>query len=243
MEYRVSFFLQTAANLLITCMEFAAIWAVLGRFGNIRGWTLPEICFFYGTANAAFAIGEGISRGFDQFAAFVRGGEFDRVLLRPCPTVMQLLGHEITLRRVGRLAQALTVIGFGFAWMPQTLMLPNVALLAWAISCGVLLFTGILILQATICFWTTESIEMMNVLTYGAVFSSQYPLSIYRGWFRKFFTFMIPLAGVVFLPVLGVLGISSGWQIWVAPLCGPIFLLAALQIWRFGVRRYCSTGS
>lgn len=119
MEYRASFFLQTVAQILITCMEFVAVWAVLGRFGNIRGWILPEICFFYGTANAAFAIGEAFSRGFDQFATFVRGGDFDRVLLRPCPTVVQLLGHELTLRRVGRLAQALTAISFGFAWLPQ----------------------------------------------------------------------------------------------------------------------------
>jgi ABC-type uncharacterized transport system permease subunit len=33
----------------------------------------------------------------------VKAGDFDRILLRPCSTVLQLLGQELTLRRVGRL--------------------------------------------------------------------------------------------------------------------------------------------
>jgi ABC-type uncharacterized transport system permease subunit len=30
---------------------------------------------------------------------------------------------------------------------------------------------------------------------------------------------------------------------WLAPLAGPAFLIACLQVWRLGVRRYQSTGS
>ena len=55
------------------------------------------------------------------------------------------------------------------------------------------------------CFWTTESLELMNILTYGGVETASYPLPIYHRVFRRFFTAQAPsaiksvaLAGAVF---------------------------------------------
>lgn len=248
LAYRASFLLQALGQFLATSMEFLALWALMDRFGQIKGWRLPEVCFFYGTVSVMFALSDALSRGFDQFGSFVRNGDFDRLLLRPRSTVLQLLGHELTLRRIGRLSQALIVLGFGFLQLPELATPANFLLLAGAIACGICLFLGILILQATICFWTIESIEMMNVLTYGAVTTAQYPLSIYHEWLQKFFLYGIPLACVTFIPVVGVLGKNeafgfSALQVWLAPLAGPVFLIIALRVWQFGVRRYCSTGN
>lgn len=248
MEYRLSFCIQVAGQFVVTFGEFLALWALLHRFGHIRGWRLPEICFFYATASLMFALADGISRGFDQFGPLVRSGEFDRLLLRPRSTVLQLMGHELTLRRVGRLAQGLLVLVLGMIWLPQTVTMLNGLLLAWAVLGGVCLFLGLLILQATVCFWTVESIEMMNVVTYGAVTTAQYPLSIYQEWLQRFFLFAVPLACVAFIPVLGILGRAGefGWSplaVWLAPLAGPVFLAVALRIWQFGVGKYCSTGT
>jgi ABC-2 type transport system permease protein len=77
---------------------------------------------------------------------------------------------------------------------------------------------------------------------------SQYPMAIYRPWFRRFFTFVIPLACINYFPGVAILGRPDplGTPIpvlWLSPLAGPLFLLVALQIWRIGVRHYQSTGS
>jgi ABC-2 type transport system permease protein len=195
-----------------------------------------------------FAICAAMSTGLDHFGTMVRSGDFDRLLLRPRTAILQLLGHEISLRRMGRLLQAALVLGFGFSQLPELATAGNFLLLAWTIVCGTCLFIGILLLQATICFWTVESIEMMNVLTFGAVSTAQYPLSIYQEWLQKFFFFVVPLGCVAFLPILGVLGKNADFgfslvQIWLAPLAGPAFLLVSTQVWKFGVKRYCSTGN
>jgi ABC-2 type transport system permease protein len=77
---------------------------------------------------------------------------------------------------------------------------------------------------------------------------SQYPLAIYRPWFRRFFTVVIPLACVNYFPGVAILGrpdplgTPAALQ-WLAPAAGPLFLLVCLQIWRVGVRHYQSTGS
>ena len=95
---------------------------------------------------------------------------------------------------------------------------------------GACLFYGIIVLQATLAFWTTESLEIVNTVTYGGVQSTSYPLAIYRRWFQRFFTFVVPLACVSYFPVVAILGrddplgTSRLFQI-LAPLVGVAFLV------------------
>jgi ABC-2 type transport system permease protein len=77
---------------------------------------------------------------------------------------------------------------------------------------------------------------------------ARFPISIYRGWFRRIFIWIIPLVAVNYLPLHAVterpdaLG-SPRWLQWASPLVGLLFLFICLQVWRLGVRRYASTGS
>ena len=248
LEYRGSFVLQAVGQFLVTGLEFVAILALFNRFGEIRGWALPEVAFFYGLISITFAIADAIARGFDVFGNMVKFGEFDRLLLRPRSTVLQLFGHELTLRRIGRLGQGVAVMVIAISALDVAWTAGRIALLGLTIASGVCLFIGLIIFQATSAFWTTESLEMWNAFTYGGVSMSQYPMEIYRPAFRRFFTFVIPLACINYFPGVAILGRPDplGTSIVmqsVAPLAGPIFLLIALGIWRFGVRHYQSVGS
>jgi len=115
-----------------------------------------------------------------------------------------------------------------------------------AIAGGVCFFYGLLILQAVASFWTTESLEVFNLFTYGGTMAAQYPMSIYKPWFRRFFTYVIPLASVNYVPAQAILGRADGPALllaWLSPLVGLAFFLVCLQAWGFGVRHYTSTGS
>ena len=113
---------------------------------------------------------------------------------------------------------------------------------------GVCLFFGLIVMQATIAFWTTETLELMNTMTYGGIETAQYPLAIYQPALRRFFTLVVPLACVAYFPVVALLGIddplgtSRTFQ-QLAPLAGVFFLWIALQLWKYGVKHYTSTGS
>ena len=109
-------------------------------------------------------------------------------------------------------------------------------------------FYAILIFQATLSFWTTESLEVMNTLTYGGIETAQYPLSIYKDGFRRFFTYVVPLGCVSYFPIVGALGIADplGSSIWFqafAPLAGFALFAVSLGVWIIGIRNYASTGS
>jgi len=112
LSYRASVVISTLGALLITVTELFAVIALFDRFGQLRGWTLPEVALFYGMISVTWALSDAFSRGFDAFARMVKSGDFDRILLRPRSTVLQLLGMELTLRRAGRLIQGLAVLGY-----------------------------------------------------------------------------------------------------------------------------------
>jgi len=248
MQYKASFVMSSVGQLAVTFIEFLCIWALFDRFGSLRGWSLPEVALLYGIVNTALALSESIVRGFDTFPSMVKSGDFDRILLRPRSTTLQIAAQELQLMRIGRFLQGLAIlIWSGFSlnidWTPAQLLLLIVSIIG-----GACIFSGFFILQATTCFWTIDTIEMGNVITYGGTETAQYPLDIYRSWFRKFFTFVFPLACVNYFPALAILGRAGSHGIpaiagWVSPLLGVLFLMITMKIWDFGVRRYTSTGS
>lgn len=248
LQYRASAVMTAFGTLLITSSEFIAVWALFDRFGQVRGWRLPEIALFYGLISITWALCDTIARGFDNFAQIVKSGEFDRILLRPRSTVLQLLGQELTLRRVGRLVQGGAVLGYAFAAGRIDWTVGRAVLLAGSIACGICVFLGIVVLQAASAFWTVESLEVWNSFTYGGVTMGQYPLAIYRSWFRALFTYVFPIGCVTYFPGVAILGRADPLGAppivgWLAPLAGPVFLAVCLQVWRIGVRHYRSTGS
>ncbi len=120
----------------------------------------------------------------------------------------------------------------------------SIALVVLAIAGTIAVFLGLVVLQATSAFWTIESLEVWNAFTYGGNYASQYPMEIYRTWFRRFFTAIVPLALTIYYPARAILG-RDPLDVWhvLAPLAGPVFLAISLLAWRVGVRHHASTGS
>lgn len=248
MQYRASFAMLSAGIFVTTGVEFFGLWALFDRFGSLRGWGLAEVALLYGMANTSFALAEAAARGFGTFHLMIRQGSFDRVLLRPRSTALQVAGREFQLVRVGRFCQGLVVLLWATFALNLAWSAAKVVLAAAAILGGACLFSGLFVLQATLAFWTIDTLEIMNTLTSGGVETSQYPLSIYRDWFRRFFTFVVPLACANYFPALAILDRPDPlgtplWFQWLSPAAGCLFLVVALQIWKLGVRHYRSTGS
>ena len=248
MQYRASFLLLSIALFFNMGLEFLSIWILFDRFGSLQDWTLAEVALLYGMVNIAFALAEGVARGFDEFSPLVRSGQFDRLLLRPRSTALQVAGLEVQLIRLGRLFQGLAVLLWAAAALGVTWTLGRILLLLGTVVGGACLFAGLFVLQATMCFWSTESLEVFNTMTYGGVQTAQYPISVYQAELRRFFTYVVPLATVTYYPALAILDKadplgSTRLLQYLAPAFGVVFLLVCLQVWRFGERRYRSTGS
>jgi len=243
-QYRTSFWLLSLGQFFIPFTVFAGLYFLFERFGQIKGWAFPEVALCFGIIHMAFALSECFARGFDSFSGLVGSGNFDRLLVRPRSTVLQVLGSQFEFTRFGRLLQSVMVLTWALASLTVEWSLLKIITLLFMVTSGVFIFTGIFMLAATMCFWTIQGLEIANIFTDGGREMAQYPLNIYQKWVTRFFTFIIPFGCVNYLPLLYILDKADA-HAWYAltPLAGYAFLLPCLLVWHFGVRHYRSTGS
>ncbi|MEP7199657.1 MAG: ABC-2 family transporter protein [Chloroflexota bacterium] len=250
MQYRLSFVLDTVGAGFAIFIEFITLVFVFARFGSIGGWTLGEVAFLYGLSESAFGAMDMIFSGFDPgyFAQQVQRGTFDQFLLRPLGLPLQMFTAEFVVRRVGRIINGLLIFAFSLSqtpiiWTPDKLLyLP----LVWIST--VAFFGGLFVVGATLCFWTVESIEVINIFTYGGTTMMSYPMHIYEDWLRRFFLFIVPAGFMVYYPALYFLGKPDplglpSFAPFLAPLAGFGTLAVAFAVWNIGVRKYASTGT
>jgi ABC-2 type transport system permease protein len=249
MQYRVGFAMETISTALITGMVFITFAFVIERFGNIAGWSLGEVGFLYGLLEFSFGLMDMLFSGFDpqNFGQQVRLGRLDQILLRPIGVTLQILGSDFILRRTGRIAQGMVIfivsVGMiNFHWTFMKVMLLPVVIISQV------LFFGGFIIGATITFWTFESIEVVNIFTYGGAEMMSYPMNIYPNWMRKFFTYIVPAIFINYYPALYVLNKPDplgmpGYAAFFSPLVGLFVFGVSMIFWQFGLKHYQSTGT
>ena len=248
--YRTSFLLDLVGTLLGTAGSLGTLALIFQRFDHIAGWTLGEVVFLYGLVEAAFGAMDLLFGGFDpgDFGQEVRKGSLDLLLLRPASVTLQVLGSKFVLRRFGRIAQGIVALGIAFTLTDIRWTVLKIAYLPVVFVSIVAFFGGLFIVGATITFWTVESIEAINILTYGGAEMMSYPMHIYGRGMRRFFTYVVPAILLTYYPALyfldkpDPLGFPS-FAPYLSPVAGFGTLVAALAFWRFGLRHYESTGT
>jgi ABC-2 type transport system permease protein len=250
LQYRLAFLFDLFATALIVVVEFGSLALILQRFENIGGWTLGEVAFLYGLIQMAFATMDMVFSGFDPqfFGQQVRRGTFDQLLLRPLNITLQVLGSRFDLRRLGGIFQGAVVFGVALSLVDIRWTPAKVAYLPAVYLGQVCFFGGLFIMGSTLTFWTIESIEVVNIFTYGGREMISYPMHIYQAWMRRFFTFVMPAIFLNYYPALYFLDKPAPFNVpafapFLAPVAGVGLLMAALAFWRFGIRHYQSTGT
>ena len=245
LQYKASFIMTVITQFIQPFALLMGIYLLFERFGSIKGWTLYEVFLCYAVMGTCFAAATCFARGFDNFDGMIRTASFDRILVRPRGTVLQVLGSGFDLKRIGHLLQTaivlvVAIIGAHISWD-----LCRVVLLINMIIGGSIIFSGVYLLQAAAAFWTIESLEVANIFTHGMKEHASYPLNIFPKWITIIFTFIIPFGTVNYLPLQYLLGKTQGigWLYACIPLLGSLFILPCILAWKIGVRKYSSAGS
>jgi ABC-2 type transport system permease protein len=249
MQYPLSFAMVTIATFFASAAPLLGIYTLFSRFDSLMGWSVNEVVLMYGIINLGFGLSDVFVRGFGQFASLVKSGDFDLLLLRPRNTALQVAARDVHIPKLGTVSQAVVVLAYAIYSFPQEIHPVHYLLIGWAVLGGACLFYGLFIVQATLVFWTTETPEVMNIVTYGGADLGQYPISIYKPWLRRFFTFFVPIACITYFPMLTLSGREDvlvgtpHWFGWLTPAAGVLFFYAALMFWQRGVQHYRSSGS
>jgi ABC-2 type transport system permease protein len=248
MHYKVSFTLALIGSFLSCVTEFGVVIILFSRIPLVAGWSISEVALLYGMSGVCFAVAELFAAALDNFQIHIVRGTFDRVLVRPRGALLQVMSEDFALRRLGRIAQAALILVIAsrllaVAWTPD-----RVAVLLVALGSGTIIYFAIFVLGATFCFWTVQAKEATHVVTYGGDQFASWPLDIYHGSVRRFFTFVLPLAFVNYEPALYLLGRDDPLGLpsvarLLSPAAAVLMVVLASYGWRLGIRHYQSSGS
>ena len=243
MQYKVSFLLMIIGRFLLAFCELIAIKFLFYGFTQIKGYTYGDILLCFAVIQMSFTFAELFGNGFKVFSGMVRSGEFDRMMLRPCSLILQVMGSRFEVGRTGPLLTAFITLVLGIRHSQVTWNLMTVWTMAAMTIGGTLLFIGLFVLEASFCFFSIEDTSLINVLTYGAKTHGKYPIDIYGKGILRFCTYVIPYTLIQYYPLQFLLGKTRSWYLAFCPLGIVVFLLFCYLIWRFGVKNYKSCGS
>ncbi len=248
LAYPTSFALQCAAQALVQLEDMVIILVLFSRISEMGGFTRREVLLIYSLAGISFGLADMLVGSLDKVGQLVRTGTLDALLLRPLPALTQICVSDFALRRLGKVATALAVLGYVLAtsdisWTPL-----RVAILLITPLTGLVLLCAIWVAASAATFWLVEGDELPNAVTYGSGMFTSYPVSVFSGWLLRLMAFVIPGAFVAYYPALAILGKPDPLGLppalqYSAPLMAVLAAGAAALAWRAGVRHYVGTGS
>ena len=236
MQYKSSFFLNVTGQFLVSFTVFLSMFFMFKRFSSVEGFTYSEVLLCFSTILLDFSLAEMFARGFDSFSVMVRGGDFDRILVRPRGEIMQVLGSKFELTRIGRMLQAIMMFIYGIMASGITWNFSGILTIVFMIIGGTVVFSALFLIYASICFFTLDGLEFMNIFTDGAKEFGQYPTAIYGKKILLFTTFVIPYSLFQYYPLLFLTGRSGNILLMFLPLGAGWFIIPALKIGRASCR-------
>lgn len=247
-QYRTSFLVFLLSQAVTSGLELAAILIVVDIAPSLGGWSPAQVIVLYGLVFTSFGLADLTASSAGTITTYVKRGTFDRILLRPTPSLMQLLALEFELRRVGKAIPPAVALAVALTRVTIDWTVRTGGFLALSIMCGTAIFASLFIATAAVTFWIIDSTQATNAATYGGSTAAQYPLHIYPAALRVVLGFAVPVAFAGYVPAIELLDAPNplGLPGWVSLAIVPVAaasLLASLVLWRAGTDHYQGTGS
>lgn len=244
MGFKANFLMWIVTEALWFAMQLAFIAVIYQHTDRIADWSKWEVVLLMGAAHF-------IQQMFQAFfltnctaiSEHVRTGKFDFMLLLPVNTRFLVSLRQVDLGGYFNAASAAAVMVYAL-WqmqrMPSALEITGFLLLAVTAT---LIHYSFMFLLASVSFWTVRAQGV--IWAYFSMFNlARLPDSAFRGMFRAFFTFAIPMLLVANVPA----------RVLADKLRSPtdIFLLLGMVVvafflseagWRFSMKHYTSASS
>ena len=240
--------MRVVLTIVIESLQLLLLWVVLNHFGSVGGWTFWEIALLLTLKDLAVIAYQQLfwTGGLDTA---VIHGEVDKFLVRPLdPMIHFLADHEQSPARIPQSLFAIALLVIASIQIPIDWNLLKVSGLAIGFGGGILIYTGVQLIGASVAFWTKREDTLTVLLPYMTDTFTQYPLHIYGGAIHAALTFVIPFAFINFIPVALVIDkesdlLFSPSMVFTAPVIGIALMLLGRHVWNRGLRVYESAGT
>lgn len=243
LEYTADFWILVVAGLITQSLGLVFLSVVMARVPQINGWSFPEMVFIYSLAGLSSAIVPAVCDGIWGLASHIHSGQLDYALTRPYPPILQVSSMWVGFQGIGDIIASVLMLAWALArvdiaWSPGT-----AAAFVVLIISGMALRIALAVAANAASFWLRMPIPMFAMALWQVGELARYPLGIYGLAMRILLGAAVPFAFAGFIPAAWML--DRGGYAWLgvlAPVVAVVAWLAAVGLFRIGLRRYESAG-
>jgi ABC-2 type transport system permease protein len=244
MGFKANFLLWIVVELLWFALQITFIAVIYSHTDHIEDWSKWQVVLLMGASHFIQQIFTALFlNNCVQLSEHIRTGRMDFFLLLPVNTRFLISLRQVDLGAFVNAASAVAVMVYAGR---QLGLAPTVAhLFGFLILCaaGLLVHYSLMFLLASISFWTVKAQGIVWGY-YNLFYIARLPDSAFRGFFRVFFTFALPMLLVANVPAkLVVNKLSRPLDMLLLLAMSVVCLLLSELGWRFSVRRYTSASS
>jgi len=244
MGFKSNFLLWIVVELLWFALQLAFIAVIYQHTDRIGDWTKWQVVLLMGASHFIQQIFQAFFlTNCTQISEYVRTGKFDFMLLLPINTRFIVSLRQVDLGGFVNAASAVAVMSYALAQLHLTPSLLQIVGFLLLVAAGVFIHYSLMFLLASISFWTVRAQGI--IWGYYSLFTiARLPDAAYRGFFKVFFTFAVPMILVANVPAkLLADKLASPLEmvllLFMAVVCWSVSELG----WRFSVRHYTSASS
>lgn len=242
-QYKLDMVIGIFSNLLVQTSSIIFLWTIFANVKTFANWLFNEMLLIYGV----FAVCRGLNNiFFDNLwivgKEFIRRGTFDVLLVRPANELFQMIGPKIQFDGFGTLILGITCLVKAINQLGLSVGLFDVLIFSYILICGTLIIAAVNLIFTVSSFWVIRSNNIIWMVYSFADFA-QYPIDIFGGIIKALLTFILPYGFVSFYPMCVMLGKLPLNYLLYELLVVLVIVLIALKLWKFGLKKYESTGN
>lgn len=242
MLYPANFFAEVVLSFLHIGVYFFTVTVIFSQISELAGWSKNEVMLLLGMMFFFRGIFLILFRnGLSEIADLIYLGNLDLILVKPISPIFLIGLFRIDFTAFpetlyGLVLIILSLVNSGYVVVNFSLLM---ALLVGA--CGIIVIFSVYLSLMSIYFWTLES--NIEYLFSSLRIVGQYPLDIFSGLTKVFFTWFLPLSFLSYFPAKIILGKITELELVLIFIVTVIFALLSGKVWSFGLRSYTSASS
>src|SRR6266699_7351273 len=187
-------------ELLWFALQLTFITVIYQHTDHIGDWSKWQVVLLMGASHFIQQIFQAFFlTNCTQVSEYVRTGKFDFMLLLPINTRFIVSLRQVDLGGFVNAGSAVAVMSYALAQLHLVPSLLQIAGFLLLVATGVFIHYSLMFLLASISFWTVRAQGI--IWGYYSLFTiARLPDAAYRGFFKAFFTFAVPMILVANIP-------------------------------------------
>jgi len=243
MQYRDDFLISSVGMFFSSLTTVGIFWVLFETIPSLAGWNFDQLIFIYAFYLLATAPMQVLFDHFWQLRYHVLRGTFLKYYFRPLNMMFYYVSEMFDIKGLTQIALGIALLIYSSNRLEITWGVTQFLLLMVTLFSAALVVIAIMVIASSSAFWIYNSFPVMD-LAWRLREYSPYPMTIFDGFFKVLFTYIIPIGFVAFYPsqiFLQPETIPS--LVYFSPLVGIGFFALAYLIWTKGVNSYSGTGS